>query len=123
MRKREKTDLRHYGAGRFYNYKEYIQACFSTSGNPASASIIATMKPSRLRTTHIQDNHGRFDEHVPPYSGDIEWEKVMHAFKQSGYSSAFNFEVPYTTRNIPAIFHDDVIRYVYKLGTYLLSLE
>ena len=78
---------------------------------------------SRLRTTHIQDNHGRFDEHVPPYSGDIEWEKVMHAFKQSGYSGAFNFEVPYTTRNIPAIFHDDVIRYVYKLGNYLLSLE
>lgn len=78
---------------------------------------------SRLRTTHIQDNHGRFDEHVPPYSGDIEWEKVMHAFKHSGYSGAFNFEVPYTTRNIPAIFHDDVIRYVYKLGNYLLSLE
>ena len=78
---------------------------------------------SRLRTTHIHDNHGHYDEHIPPYSGDIEWEKVMHAFKQSGYSGAFNFELPQTTRNIPAVFHDDVVRYVYKLGNYLLGLE
>ena len=47
----------------------------------------------------------------------------MHALHQSGYTGAFNFEVPYTTRNIPAALHDDIISYAYKLGKYLLSLE
>lgn len=77
----------------------------------------------RLKTTHIQDNHGQRDEHLLPYLGDIEWEGIMHALHQSGYTGAFNFEVPYTTRNIPAALHDDIISYAYKLGKYLLSLE
>ncbi len=77
----------------------------------------------RLRTTHIHDNHGRYDEHLPPYLGDIEWDKVMPAFRESGYEGAFNFELPQTTRNIPAVFHDDIIRYTYKLGNYLLELK
>ena len=77
----------------------------------------------RLRTTHIHDNHGRYDEHLPPYLGDIEWEPVMRAMRQSGYDGAFSFEVPQTTRNIPAALHDDVIRYAHTLGEYLLHIE
>lgn len=77
----------------------------------------------RLRTTHIHDNHGRYDEHLLPYLGDIEWEPVMSALRQSGYEGAFSFEVPQTTRNIPAALHDDIIRYAHTLGEYLLQLE
>ena len=77
----------------------------------------------RLRTTHIHDNHGKYDEHLLPYLGDIEWDKVMRAFRESGYEGAFNFEIPQTTRNIPAALHDDIISYAYKLGAYLLGLE
>ncbi|MBO4836660.1 MAG: sugar phosphate isomerase/epimerase [Clostridia bacterium] len=77
----------------------------------------------RLKTTHIHDNHGQRDEHLLPYLGDIEWDGIMHALHRSGYQGAFNFEVPQTTRNIPAVLHDDIIRYACTLGNYLLKLE
>ena len=30
-------------------------------------------------TTHLHDNHGEKDEHLPPYAGTIEWEPLIKA--------------------------------------------
>jgi len=37
-----------------------------------------------IRATHIHDNDGRRDQHLPPPSGSIGWREVVRAFHEAG---------------------------------------
>ncbi|RLG69773.1 MAG: hypothetical protein DRO04_02875 [Candidatus Iainarchaeum archaeon] len=47
-----------------------------------------------LIATHINDNHGKRDEHLFPGKGIINWSNVLKAFQEIGYSKPLNLEVP-----------------------------
>ena len=47
---------------------------------------------TRIKCTHIHNNFRRTDDHLPPDSGNIPWDKVMAAFKEIGYQGAFTLE-------------------------------
>ena len=34
-----------------------------------------------MASTHIHDNHGEKDEHLPPYDGTIDWAKAVKTLK------------------------------------------
>jgi sugar phosphate isomerase/epimerase len=34
-------------------------------------------------STHIHDNHGEKDEHLPPYDGSIDWESAVKILKSA----------------------------------------
>lgn len=55
----------------------------------------------RLIATHIADNRGKEDEHLLPFFGTIDWENVMKAFTQTGYSGALAYECMFFTRRLP----------------------
>ena len=104
---------------------EMFGICLDTGhANVSGLSLpeVIRMFGSKLKATHIHDNRGRYDEHLLPYLGNIEWEHVMTAFHDIGYAGAFNYEVPEMTRNLPSILHGDIIQYAFKLGNYLLNL-
>jgi sugar phosphate isomerase/epimerase len=46
-----------------------------------------------LWTTHVHDNHGKRDEHLPPYAGAIDWDAAMMETMKIGYDGALIFEV------------------------------
>ena len=46
----------------------------------------------RIKCTHIHNNHGNGDYHMPPDSGNIDWNNVMQAFKSIGYEGPFTLE-------------------------------
>ena len=46
-----------------------------------------------LWTTHVHDNHGKRDEHLVPYTGNINWDEAMMATQKIGYDGALMFEV------------------------------
>ena len=46
-----------------------------------------------LLTTHLQDNHGKQDDHLPPGLGMIEWDKVFSALQAIGYSRPLVLEL------------------------------
>ena len=46
----------------------------------------------RIKCTHIHNNFKRQDLHLPPDCGDIDWEKVMGAFKSIGYDGPLTLE-------------------------------
>lgn len=46
----------------------------------------------RIYSVHIQDNDGRSDLHMLPFSGVIKWNEVFKALKDVGYSGVFMYE-------------------------------
>jgi sugar phosphate isomerase/epimerase len=46
-----------------------------------------------LYTTHLQDNHGRRDDHLPPGEGSIDWPAVFTALKRVGYARTIMLEL------------------------------
>ena len=47
----------------------------------------------RLLTTHLQDNFGRRDDHMPPGTGLIDWSSVFTALRQIGYVRPLMVEI------------------------------
>lgn len=47
----------------------------------------------RLHCTHINDNLGKDDLHLPPFSGNIKWESVMKGLHDINYTGALNLEI------------------------------
>ena len=45
----------------------------------------------RIKCTHIHNNFYQ-DKHLPPDTGNIEWDKVMGAFKEIGYTGPLTLE-------------------------------
>jgi len=48
---------------------------------------------SRLVTTHLQDNFGERDDHLPPGRGRIAWDPVMQAIRDVGYAGMLMIEI------------------------------
>ena len=44
-------------------------------------------------TTHVHDNGGKRDDHLPPYAGTIDWDAAMMETQKIGYDGALMFEV------------------------------
>ncbi len=47
----------------------------------------------RLITTHLQDNFGERDDHLPPGKGRIDWPAVVAALREVGYSGCYMVEI------------------------------
>lgn len=46
-----------------------------------------------LVTTHIHDNNGREDEHLPPFGGTTDWPGVVTALQKVGYDGVMMLEL------------------------------
>ena len=47
----------------------------------------------RLYTTHLQDNFGQRDDHLPPGAGSIEWPPVLSALREVQYEGTLMVEI------------------------------
>ena len=54
---------------------------------------VITIMGKRLFTTHLQDNFGQRDDHLPPGSGTIDWPPVMQAFLEVDYQGMLMVEI------------------------------
>jgi len=48
---------------------------------------------ARLHHLHLHDNNGRWDLHLPPGAGNIDWPAVVRALKAGGYNGTITLEV------------------------------
>jgi len=76
----------------------------------------------RLKAVHVHDNHGKRDDHLPVFFGNIKWEPMMHTLKEIAYTGEFSFEVKRIPINLPLEMRNAQWQYVRKSGEYLLSL-
>ncbi len=77
---------------------------------------------SRLKSTHVDDNHGKTDEHLAPFYGNIEWEPLMHTLSEIGYLGDFTFEVHGFAGGMPDTLRGSQLEHIAAVGNYLLSL-
>lgn len=49
----------------------------------------------RLRVTHVHDNDGRRDRHLPVGEGTIDWKSAAEALKEIGYDEELSLELYY----------------------------
>lgn len=74
---------------------EHVGVCVDTghfnvnSINPADA---IRRLSGYIVATHLHDNDGRHDQHLPPLSGNIDWRGVMGAFREAGYEGPLIYE-------------------------------
>ncbi len=54
---------------------------------------------SRIVTTHLHDNHGKTDEHLFPFNGNIKWEEVLEAFDKTHYTGCMLLELEAADRD------------------------
>jgi sugar phosphate isomerase/epimerase len=54
----------------------------------------AMQKLSRhLRMIHASDNHGRYDDHLPPGQGAIDWPHVLQLLRDNGFHGSLMMEI------------------------------
>jgi len=72
------ANLRHFIEGtRLHD----LRLCFDTGHAHMEEGIERSFETIRelVVTTHVHDNHGEKDEHLPPYEGSINWEAATKA--------------------------------------------
>lgn len=74
---------------------EEIRFCLDTGHAHIEGDVasVARRLGDRIVTTHIHDNFGREDEHLPPYEGSIPWTELLDALVRIPYPGAYMFEV------------------------------
>lgn len=76
---------------------------------------------SRLKSTHIADNHGLKDEHLAPFYGNVDWFKMMKTLREIDYKGNFTYEVQAFSNPLPAELRDTQTRHLVDIGRFLIG--
>lgn len=68
----------------------------------------------RLTMTHVNDNWGVDDEHIPPYYGKADWDGALRGLREIGYRNPLNFELKF--RFLPLEILPEAAAVVRRLG-------
>ena len=78
---------------------------------------------SRLKATHVSDNKGQADDHTLPFLGSIDWESVLPALTEIGYTGDFTYEIHKYMRNAPQALYPALIKASFDVGQHLIRLS
>ena len=85
------------------NNAAYFAACVDTGhsnkamrfGNPKPADVIRRLG-KRVQALHLNDNDTLTDQHKIPMTGCIDWNDVLCALDEIGYTGVYNMEINLT---------------------------
>jgi sugar phosphate isomerase/epimerase len=71
------ANLRHFLAD---THLPNLRLCFDSGHAHMEGGALQAVEAMHglIATTHLHDNHGEKDEHLLPFEGTIEWDKLMH---------------------------------------------
>ncbi len=75
---------------------ESLGICLDTGHanvNKLNAATIVESLREYLVATHIHDNDGSHDQHLPPLMGSMNWDMMMRALSRIGYSRPLILEI------------------------------
>lgn len=103
-------------------HPEFLGLCYDTGhGNmiPGSLDQLEHLK-DRLIALHIHDNNGAEDEHKLPFTGTINWSRLMEIVSVSPYDKPLNLEVGIGRH--PEFDEDAFLKAAYTAGERLASM-
>lgn len=75
----------------------------------------------RLETLHVHDNDGVGDDHIAPYLGCCNWDRVVLGLRNIGYKNNFNFEASSFNRKFPKELCGDALKMLGSIGKYFVG--
>ncbi|MBR5519180.1 MAG: sugar phosphate isomerase/epimerase [Clostridia bacterium] len=74
----------------------------------------------RLKVIHVNDNRGIDDEHILPFTGNVEWKDAMHGLALTGFDGLFNFEL--SPSRVPLSMRKTYATYLVESAKELLAM-
>ena len=75
----------------------------------------------RIECFHVHDNNGAEDQHMPPYTGKLDWDRFVEGLKAIGFNKTLSFE----TYNILTFIDPDlslsILRFIADCGRRFAS--
>ena len=71
---------------------------------------------TNLRMVHASDNHGHYDDHLPPGDGEIRWEELLRELATIQFDGSFILEIS------GAASRDEILAGAERARRYLTSL-
>jgi sugar phosphate isomerase/epimerase len=68
---------------------------------------------------HVNDNAAIDDEHIPPFTGTVDWKDAMHGLALAEFDGLLNFEI--STKNVPASLRPAFASYLRSAADELMS--
>ena len=101
------------------------QKCFAFCYDTGQSLLVGqdvylTLKTlgERVETLHVHDNDGWDDQHTQPYSGRLDWERLLEGLKKIGYKGAMTMEIGTLCSIYPAELLKDAYRLAAAEGRY-----
>ena len=70
----------------------------------------------RIRALHIHDNDGDQDLHLAPYTGILDWDRLLAGLKESGCDRTLSFETYNVWNRVDPEVCGDMMRYIAACG-------
>lgn len=106
-----------------YCHDPLIQACWDVGHGHLTmdeqAEAIRVLG-DHIKALHIHDNNGKDDLHTMPFTGSVQWEKVMHAMYEGGCQADLVFETGFS--GMPDALKDEGLKTLFHIGEHLVSL-
>lgn len=85
--------------------------------------LVRALGHDRLKSLHIHDNDYKNDQHLMPYSGRIDWDKVTEALGEIDYDGDFTYEVNtyYRIKRVGDDFALPELKYMADIGKHLIG--
>ena len=98
---------------------DFIGLCYDSGhGNIGGRGLdfLESVK-DRLIAVHLHDNVGSWDEHLLPFSGTVDWQRLARIIGTSSYSKCQNLEVG--VRGHPELTEEEFLRKALDIGIRL----
>lgn len=77
---------------------------------------------NRLKCLHVNDNNGLLDDHILPFSGNIDWPALMKVLGEIRYDGDLAYECHKFTHRLPEELVDEALRFSVSVAEYLVSV-
>lgn len=75
----------------------------------------------RIKAIHVNDNHADWDEHLAPYYGNVDWNKILKALREIGFDKDFTYEIHNFTKFLPRKLREKQLEHLVDLGNYMIA--
>lgn len=80
------------------------------------------LTPGSLIGIHVQDMHGKKDEHLIPWMGEIDWNAFTKALSETGYTGPMALEVVHFMEHVPKSLLKPSHEFAAKAGRELIRM-